>query len=191
MRPPGEVLRRADWRVEPVGMPSCHELVGAFHYAGRGSNSATFRHGLFRADDWLTCLGVAWWIPPTRDAALAVWPDPDEVLTLSRLAIAPEVPTNGASFLVARSVRLIRRDGRYRLLTTYADESKGHTGAIYLAAGFRADGATKGEHEWRDRAGRIVNRKRGQRTLTTAQMHAAGYTRSEQPAVKRRFVLEL
>ena len=115
-------LARADWRVEPVGIDSLHELVAAFHYTRSGSNTATFRHGLFAISDPLSVWGIAWWIPPTRSAAAAVWPEnPTAVLTLTRLVLVPEAPRNAASFLIARSVRIIARDARWHCLVTYAD----------------------------------------------------------------------
>lgn len=105
-------------------------------------------HGLFRVDDE-RCMGVAWWIPPTKGAAAATHPDPDrwrEVPALSRLAIEPEAPRNAASFLLSRSRQLIDREA-WPVLVTYADQWRGHTGAIY-----RADKARAGLYEKRSDA---------------------------------------
>src|SRR6476646_3751162 len=127
-------------------MESCRDLAREFHYAKGTSRTAAFRHGLFRRDDFLTCWGMAQWIPPTRVAAAHVWPeDPDAVLALSRLAIIPEAPRNAASFLIRRSIRLLPRRGRWRCLLTYADEGEGHDGAIYRATGWEPMGMTEPE----------------------------------------------
>lgn len=106
---PSVRLRRADWEVRTVELRVAQDLVRRLHYSGGGSNTATYRHGLFRKghDE---CLGVAWWIPPTKTAAKATWPaDWQGVLALTRLAIEPEVPKNGASFLLGKSMAAIDR----------------------------------------------------------------------------------
>ena len=168
------VLRKGEWRVEAVNMATAHRLVTEYHYSGGGSNTATYRHGLFRmgSDE---CLGVAWWIPPTKSAAKATFPDNWQgVLCLSRLAIAPEVPKNGASFLLGRSMKLIDR-WRWPCLVTYADEMQGHTGAIYRATNWEYMGMTGKEATW-FKGGRMVARKAGPRTRTKQDMLDLGCT---------------
>lgn len=175
MKPDVPVLRRADYFVDSAPMQACSELVGALHYAGGGPNTATFRHGLYRVDNFMECLGIAWWLPPTRPAAEYAWPQNWlGVLTLSRLVIDPLVPQNGASFLLGQSVRLIRQDPRWQCLVTYADEAEGHTGAIYRAAGWEEYGRTSPEPRWIDAHGRMVARKAGPTTRTAAEMRALG-----------------
>ena len=172
-----EQLSKHDYCIVSVGVSVARELVVKHHYAKGGSNTATFSHGLFRHKDLLTCLGVAWWIPPTKDAAEATWDgDFREVLTLSRLVIAPGVPGNAASFLIARSVRLIAQDGRFRCLITYADEWQGHTGAIYRATNWEYLGLTTPEPTFTDETGRLRTRKAGGHTRTRTEMELDGCT---------------
>lgn len=176
--PREEKLRCSDYLVGPAGMDQCRELVQFEHYARGGSNTATFRHGLFAKSDFMRCLGIAWWIPPTKGAAIATFPEGDwkKVLSLSRLVIMPDVPSNGASFLLGRSIREIRKSGNWKCLVTYADEWKGHTGAIYRATNWEYVGKTKPEAVWTDpRTGRMVARKAGAHTRTKAEMEALGY----------------
>lgn len=107
--------------------------------------------------------GCALWIPPTRTAAHATWP------ANWRGFLA----TNGASFLLAASERLIRRTSRWECLVTYADEWQGHTGAIYLAAGWEYVGKTKPERTY-VLNGRMTARKAGPHTRTHTEMVALG-----------------
>ena len=166
-------FRKADWIVKTVPLATCQVLVAEHHYARGGSNTATYRHGLFRADEPETCLGVAWWIPPTKSAALATYPnDWRKVLALSRLVIVPGVPTNGASFLLSRSRKMIDRR-KWPCLVTYADEWRGHTGAIYLADNWKPQGKTTPEAVF-VLDGRMVARKAGPVTRTRAEMEALG-----------------
>lgn len=172
---PANGLRREDWKVDTCSLEQGRSLVAEEHYAVGSSNTATFRHGLYRRADWpLVVSGVALWIPPTRTAATATWPrNWKGVLSLSRFVIHPDVPTNGASFLLAASARLIAKDSRWECLVTYADEWQNHGGAIYLAAGWEFVGMTKPERVY-VKDGAMIARKAGPRTRTHAEMLALG-----------------
>jgi hypothetical protein len=150
-------------------------LVEREHYAAGAANTATYRHGLFRVGDIFDeqCVGVALWIPPTKAAAAATYPERwTGVLALSRLAIEPDVPKNAASFLLGASMRLIDR-GKWPCLVTYADEWRGHVGAIYRATNWEYCGLTKPERVYTI-GGRMIARKAGPKTRTHAQMLALG-----------------
>ena len=151
------------------------KLVERHHYAKGASNTKTYLHGLFVADcdhdDW--CMGVAWWIPPTKSAALASHPERWRgVLSLSRLVIYPGAPKNAATFLLARSRKAIDRS-LWPCLVTYADTWRGHTGAIYKADNWTYIGLTKPERTYTV-DGRMVARKAGGRTRTHAEMLSLG-----------------
>lgn len=168
-------LSKSDWEVRSVDIGVAERLVTAIHYAKGASNTATYLHGLFPKGAFFNeeCMGVAWWIPPTKSAALATYPANWEgVLCLSRLAIDPRVPRNGCSFLVSRSRRLIDRE-RWPCLLTYADTWRGHEGHIYLADNWTRVGLTKPERTY-VREGRMLARKAGGRTRTHAEMLALG-----------------
>ena len=168
-------LRKADYEVRPVCIATARRLIESNHYARGASNTATYIHGLFRKGDIFDeqCLGVAWWIPPTRSAAEATYPARWQgVLSLSRLAIVPGTPKNACSFLLSRSRRLINPKA-WPCLVTYADDWRGHTGAIYLADNWIYCGKTKPQRTYQI-SGRMVARKAGPRTRTHAEMLALG-----------------
>lgn len=191
MKPDVPVLRARDYTVATVDLATCHRMVAEHHYAQGGPNTAVFRHGLFHVDDPMTCLGIAWWLPPTRVAAESVWPGNWRgVLTLTRLVVHPDVPQNGASFLLAASVKLIRNDPRWDALVTYADAGQGHTGAIYRAAGWHYVGQTAAEQRWVDPSGRQISRKAGPKSRTRAEMVALGYS-TLGPSRKHKYTLVL
>jgi len=168
-------LRSKDWEVRPVDIATARRLVEEYHYARHASNTAVYLHGLFpRGSFWANdCHGVAWWLPPTRSAAEATYPKNWRgVLALSRLVIVPSVPTNGASFLLGRSMRLIDRE-RWPCLVTYADTWRGHTGAIYKATNWQYVGLTKPQEVW-VLDGRMIARKAGPKTRRKEEMLALG-----------------
>lgn len=168
-------LRKADYEVRAVDISTARQMVELHHYAAGASNTATYLHGLFRKGDIFNgqCLGVAWWIPPTKSAAFATFPENWQcVLALSRLVIVPDVPKNACTFLLAASCKLIDRNIWQRLVT-YADDWRGHTGGIYRAANWQYVGKTKPERCY-VRNGRMVARKAGGKTRTHAEMIALG-----------------
>lgn len=167
-------LKRGEWLVRNADFREAQAFIVAHHYARGGSNTFVYCHGLFPADDPTRLMGVAWWLPPTRVACESVnkenW---TKVLSLTRLAIHPDVPKNACTFLLARSVRLIRAEGRFTDLVTYADESQGHNGGVYRAANWRYSGRTGPYPRWVDANGKqtapkaTVNR-------TKSEMEALG-----------------
>lgn len=170
MKPDGECLRASEWFVGDCEPNVARRLVEEHHYAAGASNTATYVHGLYREAGW-GMVGVTWWIPPTRGAAGAAWPVPGEVLALSRMVVLPGAPKNSATFLLARSSRMV--GPRWRCLLTYADTWRGHDGTIYRAAGWEYLGLTRPEPVYVI-GGRMVSRKCGPTTRTHAEMLAMG-----------------
>ena len=183
-------LRACDWRVGPIDFKEAQRLVAEHHYARGGSNTFVYVHGLYRqgSDE---PQGVAWWLPPTRVACESVnreqW---KKVLSLTRMVVLPGVPKNAATFLLARSVREIRRDGRFVSLVTYADESQGHEGRVYRAANWTYVGKTGPYPRWLDpQTGRQVAPK-ATVNRTKAEMLNRGY-KKQGAYFKHKYVLHL
>lgn len=116
---------------------------------------------------------MAWWLPPTGWAARALAGDDWKgVLSLSRLALEPGLPTNAASYTLSRSMQKLDRE-RWPLLVTYADTWQGHTGKIYLATGWEYDGLTEPEAVY-TLNGQMISRKSGKRSKTHSEMLELG-----------------
>ena len=182
-------LKASDWYVADADFRAAKRLVEEHHYSKGGSNTYVYVHGLFRRDDDFLA-GVVWWLPPTRVACESVnkeeW---KRVLSLTRMVILPGTPKNAASFLLAKSVRMITRDGRFVSLVTYADESQNHTGGVYRSANWQYVGRTGPYPRWQDTTGRQVAPK-ATVNRTKAQMEALGY-RKTGSFYKHKYVLHL
>jgi len=189
MRPATPVLDRAEYEVRPTDRASAIALVTQYHYAKGGPNTGVAFDGLYLRGSH-RILGVAWWLPPTKVAAQTVHEDWRRVLCLTRLVVLDEVPQNGASFLLAASIRRLRKGGYWKALVTYADEGQGHTGAIYRATNWVYRGTRPGDPVWLDRAGRQVSRKSGPRSRTSAEMLALGYVNTGRTR-KHKFTMDL
>ncbi len=165
------------------------EFIAKFHYSGGSSRTCVYAHGLFRRGE-NELLGVALWLPPTKPAARSVNRDQwRRVLALSRLCIHPELSTNAASFLLGRSIRLIKTEGKWLSLVTYADEFMNHKGQIYRATNWTYVGKMKGSPRWEDVEGRQVS-VLSTKSRTRQQMRELGY-RNVGVYDKHKFVMHL
>lgn len=185
MKPAGDVILKDEWSVESISHADAVACVESWHYAAGASNTSVARHGLFSLGGELC--GAALWMPPTPAAGKAVAGDEWRgVLSLSRLVVAPDLPTNAASFLLGRSMRMVDRK-RWPVLLTYADTRLGHTGAIYRATNWTDQGEVPAGDVWIGPDGQQRGRKRGGRNLTADEMRALGFRRAPN-LPKRRFV---
>lgn len=67
---------------------------------------------------------------------------------LARVYLLDEVPRNAETWLIAQSIRHIKKCFPYvKFLLSYADPSAGHSGTIYRAGGWKPDGKTDGERK--------------------------------------------
>ena len=82
----------------------------------------------------------------------------DQILNLSRLVILPDMPQNSCSFLLGRTLRLLKSTP-YRLVETFADTHQNHTGAIYKASNFKYCELRRTTHVVRD--GKMMTTRRG------------------------------
>lgn len=167
---------RDEWRIEPTNHAMAVNMVTKYHYAKQGSPIAQYAFGLFLRGDW-TCYGVSWWIPAALGSVRRYNPGKESTsLVLHRLVIHPLVPTNGASYLLGRSIRLIKQDGRFDFLITYADTWREHTGAIYKATNWEYRGLSDPTEAW-VKGGKLLTRRGGRqgKAMLNSDLMAAGY----------------
>ena len=72
-------------------------------------------------------------------------------------------------------MRLIREEGKWECLITYADTWQGHTGAIYRACNWEYLGMTKPTPVFVNGSGEVAGRKRGPKNYSTKDMESMGY----------------
>lgn len=135
-------------------------FIQAHHYAKGASNTSKICIGMFRKSD-AQLVGVSMWMLPPYGVIKKWGYGTKEMLSLSRLAISPDVPTNGASMLIGASERHIARHlPEIKSLVTYADEMQGHEGTIYKATNWLYTGQSRAEYAWKDETGKLVSRFR-------------------------------
>lgn len=183
-----EYLLKNKHEIKIISHKTAKDFIEKYHYSKSCSNTSAQRFGLFRKGD-LSLLGVAVYMVAPCGVAKKYSPkDRAAVLTLSRLCIIPGMPTNSASFLMGRSIRLLRRIKKYKVLVTYADIRLGHTGAIYRATNWKYDGLTDRYYCWLDSEGKQIS-KYSTKTKTVSFMDS-NYQRVG-PYRKHRFFMEI
>ncbi len=109
---------------------------------------------------------------------------------MSRLVCVPNAPRNSASFLLARSIDLIRQSGKWDCLVTYASSRFGHRGSIYKATNWECLGETPSVPVWVNPKTGYEVAKKATRTRTVAEMKELGYKMiGKFPKIKYRMVL--
>lgn len=167
-------FNKREWAIRPVGLHIAVQLVNRYHYARTGSSAVVYAFGLFLNGDpnvW----GVSWWIPAAKLSVDKFNPGGySTTLVLHRLVIHPLVPTNGASFLLGRSIQAITQHGRHNTLLTYADTAQGHTGAIYRATNWDYEGLSLPSEVWVNASGVQVSRYATGQSYTHDELRAQG-----------------
>ena len=184
-------LKKSEWFVSPIEHKDARAFIEEHHYAQGCSHTSVYRHGLFKVSEPEKLMGCVIWLPPTKPAAMSVnkekW---RQVLSLTRMAVRPECPRNACSFMLSRSVKMIRKDGRFVSLVTYADERVGHDGLVYRASNWTYIGKMKGSPSWIDpKTGKQVATQ-ATKTRTKQQMLNLGYEVAGSFA-KHKYVLHL
>lgn len=172
-------LKKEEWVVRPIDIATARSLIERFHYAKSATNTGVYTHGLFRREDVFfdcNCVGVAWWLPPTKNAAVATYPEGEwrKVLSLTRLVVSDVVPKNGCSFLLSQSIKLIDKN-KWHCLVTYADTWQNHEGTIYKATNWEYCGLTKPSTVFVNEKGKMMGRKRGAKNITKKELIDSGF----------------
>lgn len=191
-------LRKSDVYFKRTDTGDAVAFIKEYHYSKSCSRALTHVTGMYcvKTD---RLLGVAcWMIANTKVVGEKVlqfvktkkevtWKN---VCNLSRLAVSPEVPLNGASLLLGQSIRELKKDDRYVVAVTYADEGQGHTGAIYKATNWVWTGKGSKSTVWIDpKTGAHVAQK-ATVNRSVAQMKTLGYVKKG-ASYKQRFCISL
>ncbi len=128
-------------RVEPCSVATVDQFIRA-HYLGKRPAIVLL---CMVASDGARDFGCIVYSAPPREASVryggVTW-------ELARLYLLDEIPKNAETWLIAKSVKFIRRTRReVKCLLSYADPSAGHAGTIYKAANWTADGRTDDERK--------------------------------------------
>ena len=145
MKPVNKPVFDSQWRaathIAPMVRSHADWMIGR-HYLRRWPGVCTLILGLYKRH--LPIGVIVFALPPTQTAVRyggAAW-------ELARLWVSDEVPQNAESYFMGAAIRYVKNNFKnIRFLVTYADPSAGHSGAIYRATNWIADGRTDDERK--------------------------------------------
>ena len=175
-----EYLNALNYRVERLAQAQvqlARELIIKEHYSGTVGRSYSRVYGLFCETQ---LVGASWWLPPSmpdaKSIALKYGLNWKRLLGLSRLVVASGQPQNAASYLIGRSIRLLKQEQFFECLVTYADTWRGHSGAIYKATNWTYLGETKPSPVWwNDKLQKTRANRNGSVPVTEDEMARDGF----------------
>lgn len=133
-----------------VNRHEAKQFISRYHYLGDKPFRSIISFGLKRGDE---LIGVAVYhnisAPETAVGAFGLQRHEQEGLwELGRLALRPDCNGgNYGSFLIRRSITLLKKLQPVRVVIAYADATL-HVGAVYQAAGFLYCGLTAQKHDF-------------------------------------------
>jgi hypothetical protein len=139
MKPEGTVFNasfRARSDVKVIARCEADGMIRR-HYLGKWPGVCVMSLGLFVDGE---ARGVMVFALPPRETSHRYGKPTWE---LARLWVCDTMPTNTETYFIGRAIRLIKRTrSDVQMLVSYADPSAAHTGVIYRASNWQADGRT-------------------------------------------------
>ena len=134
------------YSVKMISRMECSKYILEIHYAKRWP-SISYAFGLFLDNE--LCGVVTYGTPPSATLKRGIAGDDykNDVLELNRLCLLNN-QKNEASMLVGRSLRLLPKN---KIVVSFADISKGHSGYVYQATNFIYCGLSAKRTDWKVR----------------------------------------
>ena len=123
-----------DLHVQPIPVRTSKALLVRRHYLHSLPGGTRLAFGIFIGPRLLGALTLG--VGPKNGHRLVDGAIPDDVITLSRLWLADELPQNSESRVLGAVLRSLWRHTSVRFVLSYADPAAGHLGTIYQASGW-------------------------------------------------------
>lgn len=131
------------YAVRPIDYRTAMDIVIREHYLRRKA-PCSLAWGLFLGEalKGVICYGTPSSAP--LRSGIAGPENAKNVLELTRLWVADDVPRNGESFLIGRTVRRVDKE----IIVSYADTQQGHVGVVYQATNWIYTGLSARRTNW-------------------------------------------
>jgi len=144
----GHYVEYKNYHITEIDHGQTKPFILDIHYAKR-MPSITHSYGLYRNKKLVGVITYGSPPSPTLSESIAGKKNKHLVLELNRLVLKDN-KKNEASMLIASSFKLLPKP---RIIVSFADEEKGHTGIVYQATNFIYTGKTLNETELVDKDG--------------------------------------
>lgn len=139
-------FRKKYWVIKEIPHKIALDIVVEKHYLHRKS-PCSFSFGLFKKENLDEIKGVIiYGTPPSAPLRMGICgkEEKNNVIELTRLWVADDVPRNGESFLVGNTLNKVNKE----IIVSFADTSQNHTGYIYQATNFYYTGLSAKRTNW-------------------------------------------
>ena len=143
MDPTTEVLSSkvcVDLLVLPVHVSVVRPFIEANHYSKSIKGCKVSM--AFALYEGIELVGAALFGPLSTTAWKRYGKKESDVVELRRLVCLDRCPKNTESWLVAKCIRILKKQTAYKICVSYADPYYGHMGTIYQAANWSYEGQT-------------------------------------------------
>lgn len=132
-----------NYLVKQILRIECSKYILDIHYAKRWP-SISYAFGLFK--DGELCGVITYGTPASSTLRRGIAGDRyiSDILELNRLCLLNNLK-NEASYLIGNSIKLLPKN---KIIISFADASKGHSGIVYQAANFTYHGLSAKRTDW-------------------------------------------
>ena len=136
-------MSKLDYSVKAIKRDQASEYILELHYAKRWP-SISYAFGLFNG--MVLCGVVTYGSPPSAPLRRGIAGDKykGDILELNRLCLRYNRP-NEASILIGKSLKMLPQN---KIVVSFADISKGHSGTVYQATNFMYCGLSAKRTDW-------------------------------------------
>ena len=120
--------------VNPIPFVAAKAILEKYHYLHSMPGGTKLAFGVFLGDRLYGA--ITFGSGPANVYRMVEGAKPLDCLTLSRLWLSDELPSNSESRVLGIALRALKRFTRIRFLVSYADPAQGHIGTIYQATGW-------------------------------------------------------
>lgn len=128
-------------RVQPIPFVAARQILVKHHYLHSLPGGTKLAFGTFVEGRLLGA--ITFGVGPYNAFALVDGACPDDCLTLTRLWLSEELPSNSESRVISVCLRYLKKYTSLKFIMTYADPAQGHVGTIYQATGWRYTGLSE------------------------------------------------
>jgi len=128
-------------RVQPIPFIAARRLIVKNHYLHSMPGGTKLVFGAL-VNGRLSG-AIAFGSGPANAYQLVSGTTPEDCLTLTRLWLSDELPSNSESRVISICLRALKKHTKVKFLVSYADPSQGHMGTIYQATGWLYTGLSE------------------------------------------------
>ena len=135
-----KVRRLPEYVVVPVAVAVVRPFIEAHHYSKSINGcKVSMAFALYEAGEMV---GAVLFGPLSTTAWKRYGEKEADVVELRRLVCLDRCPRNTESWLIAKCLRVLKRETAHKVCVSYADPYHGHCGTIYQAANWNYEGQT-------------------------------------------------